>query len=385
MKKKILVGAVFLILLVGGWIAFDKYYYSPPTMSYEKIAEEVLKELEKEVPGLLKGKPYEPYQKEFLALEILDVAEIDKKTYLVFKLDFDMLIPEQELPYNINNRGYILGLRLVEKKWGGLRLKEGMNFNASYMGVNPVDCGWHPEGVFYGFCKDPRVSRTVLTLQDGQTVEIPVKQRVILAGIPKESSKVEPRFFDVEGREIDLSYGIRVAFVTEDEKIFEQYERSPLEWWPVSVKDIQYLSGNSIDALWIFPDQQEKVLQEERHTALEKLLNDGVPLIFVGLQDIEKLAGNFDLQKTEEMAKANNVEAVYLSKAQEGLKTGFISLDDSQNSPLVVRTLALKYDLEVLTLAGKQEKSEEEAVPEKEIQIPNKEIPITIEGRSISK
>lgn len=385
MRKKFIVGVVLLIVVMGAWVAFDNLHYSPPDRSSEEIIQEASKELEKEVPGLLKGKEYDHYQKEFLALEILDIQEIDNKTYLVFKLDYEMIIPEQELPYNINNRAYILGLRLVEKKWGGLRLKEGMEFTATYMGVNPVDCGWHPEGIFYGFCKDPRVARAVLTLQDGQRVEAPVKQRVILTGVPEESSKLEPRFFDDEGKEIELSHGLRLAFVSEDEKIFEQYEKTSLDWWPVSAEDIKYLSANSMDALWIFPDQHKKVLQEGRSTALEKLLNEGVPLIFVGLKDIQELTGNFDLQKSEDTLQADNVEAVYISKDEQGLKAGLISLDDSQNSPLVTRTLALKYDLEVLTLAGKKENSEEEAVSEKEIKVPNGEIPVRVEGRNISK
>ena len=132
MNKRYILVVGLLLLAAIGYIIFEKVYYWPPDMDPEAIKEIAYSDLKEQAPQLLQDRYKQPYQKEFSQLEILDVKKLGEKTYLVFKLDYEMVGGHYDYieKYDIGSRGYLLGLRLVEKHGRGLPLT-GMEYPTS--------------------------------------------------------------------------------------------------------------------------------------------------------------------------------------------------------------------------------------------------------------
>lgn len=362
MKKKILLGLGLIILVVGAWMIFDYYHYFPPGIAQPEIRQQAEAILKQEAPSLIRNNMDPNTRKEFRRLDILAVEELKGKTYLVFKMDYEWVGPAEALPYGFNSGGYILGLRRVEQKLGGISLQDGMEFESSYQGAGPVDCGQDEDGVFYGFCKDPRVSRASLETQSGENISLQIKQRVILAQLTP-NMEFYPHFYsgdklDSEGEgasavpaghdnEIELSYGMRIAFISKDEKTYQQYTNTPMEWWALKAKDSSYLRANDVDAIWVFPDQQQEALQGEVGTNLRALALEGIPVLFIGLKESNVLTPVFQLKSepAQEVAK-DDIEALYVGKDANGsLQLGTISVEDEAVFPIMQKSISLRYQL----------------------------------------
>lgn len=348
MKKKVFLGLGLIILVVGAWMIFDYYHYFPPGISKAEIKQQAETILKKEAPSLVRNNMDPNLRKKFRSLDILNVEELKGKTYLVFKMDYDWVGPAEAMPYGFNSGGYILGLRSVEQKLGGISLQGGMEFESNYQGAGPVDCGQDADGVFYGFCKDPRVSRAALETKTGKIIPLQIKQRVILTQLPAKDMEGYPHFFTGDGAEIELSYGMKIAFISKDEKTYQQYTNTPMEWWALKAKDSTYLRSNDVDAIWVFPDQQQEALQGEAASKLRSLAAEGIPVMFIGLKDSKVLAPVFKIkQQPGPNVPADDIEALYIGKDRSGsLQIGAIGLEDEEAFPIMQKSLYLRYQLQ---------------------------------------
>lgn len=245
----------------------------------------------------------------------------------------------------------MLGIRLVEASLGDISLKDGMEFTTDLIsGSNPAECGQLPSGLFFAFCKDPRIDKVVLELNDGSSIKAIAHNRVVISQIPRDQSGVAPRFYDKEGMEIEPSWGMKIAFVSQNEKYYRQYTNYPLEWWNMSAEEIEVLTPNMVNGIWVFPDQQKNVLQQERAEKLLKLAEAGVPVIFVGLKDFKELEilGLDRNAIINPEVPANEVEALYLGKDNKGdIEAGVITLDEEQDSPVLMKTVNLRYRMDL--------------------------------------
>jgi hypothetical protein len=359
-KKKLLLGVGLVVLLAVGWLVFDHYHYSAPTMAESEIKKLAEKELRGEAPRLLKmGDPYT--KRTVRAVEILEVRKLEGKTYLVFKMDYDIEGPQDQFGMG----EYFLGLRLVEQKWGGIALKGGMEFESSYVwGIRPVECGYLPEQVFYGFCKDPRVQRGILELGEGKKLDLAVDNRVILASVPPGNHNLTPHFYDEAGNELELETGgLQVAYISEDETVLAPYTNVPMQWWSLGAEDVDYLNADRVDAAWVFSDQQKQALEGPPLNKLTELVEQGVPVLFVGMKDEQVVAQAFQITGESQSGKAGDIEAVYVSKDEKGkLCTGVVTLEDGQGSPLVEKSVELRYQME-LASGENQNQETKAAVP----------------------
>ncbi len=355
MKKVLGIGAIIVGVLLGLGI-FNYFYYFPPKLSEDKIIELAEKQLEKDLPSYMR-KYSDPYMKMTLhKIKILDVHKLGQKTYLIFKADVETTgaKPGYEGPFQVGT--YMLGIRLVEGKPGGIVLKDGMEFTTEMIsGANPAECGLMPDGVFYGFCKDPRVDRVVLEMNEGSKIEAKMQNRVILAQIPKGEIELTPRFYDKAGMEIEQTWGMKIAFVSQNEKYYRQYNNYPLEWWNMSAEEIDILSSGMVNAVWVFPDQQQKSLEKERAKKLLDLVKSGIPVVFVGMKDLQQLEV-FSIEPNNILnaeVPASEMEAVYLAQnEQKTLQAGVITLDEEQDSPILMKTLNLRYQLDLPVKTG---------------------------------
>lgn len=336
------------ILLIAGWIVFDYFHYFPPDIDKDKIARLAEAELKKQSASLLQNSYNPNLTKKLASIKILDVKDVHNRTYVVFKMDYTLQGPEQVMPYGFKTDNYILGLRLVEKELGGISLKDGMEFESNYLSAGPADCGLDSDGNFYAFCKDPRVMRVVLETDDGKKIQTKLEKRVVLVRVPSNSQEIRPHFYSANGDEIELFSNFRVAFLSNEEKYYQQYANTPLEWWLLGGKDIGYLTADSIDALWVFPDQQQGALQGESVAKLKELAQEGIPLIFIGMKDVNTLAQAFKVDQVgRESAAGTDIEALYVGKHPDGrLNIGVIGLDDSESFPVVQKSVALRYQIE---------------------------------------
>jgi len=350
-KKVLGIGAAILVVVLGLGI-FNYFYYFPPKLPEAKIIELAEKQLEKDLPSYMR-KYSDPYMKTTLhKIKILDVRELGQKTYLVFKADVQMSEANQGFggpPFQAGT--YMLGIRLVEGKPGGIVLKDGMEFTTEMIsGANPAECGLMPDGVFYGFCKDPRVERVVLEMNEGSKIEAKMQNRVIMAQIPKGQIELTPRFYDKAGMEIEQNWGMKIAFVSQNEKYYRQYNNYPLEWWNMSAEEIDILSPGMVNAVWVFPDQEKKSLEKERANKLIELVKSGIPVVFVGMKDLQQLEV-FSIEPNNILnaeIPASEMEAVYLTQnEQQTLQAGVITLDEEQDSPVLMKTLNLRYQLDL--------------------------------------
>jgi len=351
-KKVLGIGAAVLVVILGLGI-FNYFYYFPPKLPEARIIELAEKQLEKDLPSYVR-KYNDPYMKTTLhRIKILDVRKLGQKTYLVFKADVQMseTNPGYQGPFQAGT--YMLGIRLVEGKPGGIVLKDGMEFTTEMIsGANPAECGLIPDGLFYGFCKDPRVDRVVLEMNEGKKIEAKMQNRVILAQIPKDQIELTPRFYDKAGTEIEQTWGMKIAFVSQNEKYYRQYNNYPLEWWNMSAEEIDILSPGMVNAVWVFPDQQKKSLEKDRAKKLLELVKSGIPVVFVGMKDLQQLeVFSIELHNLlNAEVPASEMEAVYLAQnEQKTLQAGVITLDDEQDSPVLMKTLNLRYQLDLPT------------------------------------
>lgn len=350
MKKVLGVGAAIIVVVLGLWI-FNYFYYFPPKQSEARIIELAEEQLEKELPSYMR-KYSDPYMKTKLhKLKILDVRELGQKTYIVFKAEVEMpgVNTGYEGPFQAGT--YMLGIRLVEAKPGGITLKDGMEFTAEMIsGANPAECGLMPDGVFYGFCKDPWVERVEVEMGNGNRIKAEVQNRVIMARIPKGQTGITLRFYDKAGMEIEQSWGMKIAFVSQNEKFYRQYSNYPLNWWNMNAEEIDLLNPGMVNAVWVFPDQQKKSLEKERAAKVTELVKAGIPVIFVGMKDLKQLEVLGIEQKNILNAEVpvSEIEAVYLAaNEQKGLQAGVITLEEEQDSPVLMKTVNLRYQLDL--------------------------------------
>lgn len=367
MKKRLLLIGGIILLSIGIWLAFDSYHYSPPGMEAAQVKRLAEKELRKLVPDLLQQRdPYGPYiKKQLRGMEVLDVREINGRTYLVFKVDFDSKGPG----YPYDSGGYMVGLRLVEKSWGGISLRDGMEFTASYLAGPPVECGHLPEdGVFYGFCKDPGVDRGWLELDGGKKMDLAINNRTILTGVPRGPLSLTPHFYDRAGNELEPGGVMRVAFLSGDEKNVGPYTNMPLQWWVLNQANTDYLTAGGVDAVWVFPDQHQGALQGKAVAKLKELVQNGIPVVFIGMKDLDKVIEVFGVSpkgQTGSEVDPDDIEGVYVGKHRKGLtEAGVIALDDgSQVSPYLEKSVELRYQLDLPTTrrAGRDKAADRDA------------------------
>lgn len=363
MRKRFFVGAgIILVLAITGWI-YSHYHYSPPDMSDEEIVRLAEIELEEEAPSLLQGlQGRRDFEKKLISVDILDINQLGGRTYVIFKLNYDLSRREGYDGYDFNTGNFMLGYRMAEKKWGGISLRDGMEFETSYMGIAPVECGHHPgEGIFYGFCKDPRVSKVVLEIEDQPSIEIQAENRIIFGQVPREVIDLQPHFYTAEGSELEPVYGLRVAMVSDDEKTFEKFTHTPLNWWPLTAEDLSSIDAETADAVWIFPDQQEKVFEKQLVDDVKSLVNQGIPVLFTGIQDIEKVTDIFSIKQVDnESTVPDNIEAIYLTSDADGqIKAGVVAFSDSEMSPLAEASLSLRYKIEIVPRNTEKPKMDE--------------------------
>ncbi len=349
-------GLSIIIAGIALWMMIDYLHYSPPNLETEEIKRLSKVQLEKELSDILNcSRHINKEQVKVCDLEVLDVRELDKKTYLVFKVDYQLNGVEQD---PLNNKRYILGLRLVEKKLGGIALRQGAEFEVKYTGFYPADCGRHEDGVFYGFCKDPRVSKIVLRSNDFNS-EQEVKNRIIIAKIPPGRDEVYPEFWDKQGRQIQPTNAMRVAFIAPDSQILQKYKNQPFTGWNQDLDEIDYLTSGTVDVVWIFPAFKPGVLQGTGLAALKKLINEEIPVIFWGEKDPQNIAAIFNMQDSyDKVNDPEDIAAVYVGAKQEGMaRIGAISGEEGREFPILQKSIALRYQLDIFD-------NENEAQPE---------------------
>jgi len=370
-KRLLWIGGL-IILLLSGVLVFNHFHYSRPHLSEAQIKEQAEKELERELPDRLR-RYTDPYRKTSIhKVEILDISQLSGKTYLVFKADLKVTASGQGYSDSFQGGNYMVGLRLVEGSLGGIKLKEGMEFTTDLVGgAAPAECGQMPDGIFFAFCKDPRVDKMVLELNDGNNIEAEARNRVVITQIPRDQSgSITPRFYDKEGTEIEPSWGMKIAFVSQNEQYYRQYTNYPLEWWNMNAEEIEVLTPAMVNGIWIFPDQQKSILQQERAPKLLELANAGIPVIFVGMKDfkeLEILGLNQNAIINPELP-AQEVEALYLGKSDKGaIEAGVITLDDEQDSPVLMKTINLHYSMDLPGQTKSKAEADTKAVEIKEM------------------
>ena len=149
---------------------------------------------------------------------------------------------------------------------------------------------------------------------------------------------------------MEAVYSLRVAIVSEDPKTFEKYTNSPLNWWGMTAQDLNYLPGDAVDAIWICADQQEQVLQtEELIKSLRVLAEEGIPVVFTDIKDAEQVANIFKMKQVAGgTAAPETIEGAYLGYQGKQLQVGLITLDDDSDvSPLLGKSLELRYQVEI--------------------------------------
>lgn len=349
MKRLLWITALILLLLSGG-LVFNHLYYFKPNLPDAQIKKEAEKELAQELPDCLR-RYTDPYIKTSIhKVEVLDISKVNGKTYLVFKADLKTAATPQG--YSGSPGGsFMLGIRQVEGSLGGISLKKGMEFTTDLIGgSNPAECGQIPDGVFFAFCKDPRIDKVRLELNDGKIIEARAHNRVAVARIPDTRTRISPRFYDKEGIEIEPSYGMKVAFISQNEKYYRQYMNYPLEWWNMNAEEIEVLTPTMVNGLWVFPDQQKNVMQKERAKKILELAEAGVPVVFVGMKDFKEieLMGLDKKAIIDPEVPASEVEAIYLGKNEKGtMEAGVITLSEEQDSPVLMKMLNLRYHMDM--------------------------------------
>lgn len=339
-------GLSVFIALIMVWMVIDYYHYSPPGLKAAEIEELAKVQLEEELPNILScSRHVKKEQVKACTVEVLDIREVDKKTYLVFKVDYQLKEPQKDF---LINKRYILGLRLVEKKLGGIALSRGAEFEVKSTGFYPADCGRHDDGIFYGLCKDPRVSKITLRSNDF-TCEQAITNRVILAKIPAGRDEVYPEFWDNQGQQIRPTNAMRVAVVGGDSQILQQYNNQPVTAWIQDLDEIDYLTTSTVDAVWIFPDYRQSALQGACRVKLKELIDEGIPVIFVGEKAPENLAGIFQMGGScDRVTNPEDIVAVYVGTNQEGTgQIGVISVDEGMEFPILQKSMALRYQLDI--------------------------------------
>lgn len=335
---------VLLIVLFIIGLIINSIHKSPLEIESEQMKQLAVKEIEKELPDLLEYDMRSPYERQYCRVDILGSKDINGKKYIVFKADYSMVAKEVGLPDNPG--GYLLGLRKVEKKLGGIRLKDGMEFDAYYNGVGPADCGQYPGGVFYGFCKDPRVSKLILEAENGLKLETAVSDRMILTAVPDGQTAFYPSFFDQDNNEIEQSWGVTVACLSNDQNYFQQFEHMGGQWYPIDAENLSSIGPQEADAIWIYPDLHNDLLSEEKRQNVIDAVDKGIPVFFISMPDLLTIADAFSIE-TEKEEIAGDLEAVFLYKEGETIKLGLIELDDSVSSPILEKTLEIKYQLDI--------------------------------------
>jgi len=336
-------------------MVIDHYHYSPPgleTAEIEKLAKTQLKD---EMADILScSRHIKKEQVKACTIAVLDVRELDNKTYLVFKVDYQLKEAQKEL---LSDKRYILGMRLVEKKLGGIALSRGAQFEVKYTGFYPADCGRHDDGIFYGFCKDPRVSKITLRGNDF-TCEQEITNRVIFAKVPAGRDEIYPEFWDTRGQQIPPTNAMRVAIIGGNSQILQQYNNQPFTGWIQNLDEIDYLSTSTVDAVWIFPDYRQRALQGACRAKLKKLIDEGIPIIFVGDKDPQNLARIFHMEGfCDRVTNSEDIIAVYAGTNQDKGQIGVISVNEGMQFPILHKSLALRYQLDIL---NKGEASQEE-------------------------
>jgi len=353
MFKKILAVLGSLLLILGLWFLFDYFHYSPPNMSDKQIKAAAVKELRpqaKKIVDQYTGWKDPGVTTEVRGIDILKVGKIRGKTYLIYRMDYKMRMTPAAVARmggQVDNMEYyLLGLRLAEKGLTGIKLKPGMEFAGSYMDAMPVDCGHHPDGIFYAYCKDPQITSLKLESNDGRQYSATVKGRTVLMAVPPGKEDLYPRFYGKDGEEIIPNTVLRVAFVCGQPKAYQPYNNISAQWWPIMAADLLNLSAESVDAIWIFPDQLPAVRSPKMAGKLQKLTKDGVQLIFVGWkdpQDITRLLPGSHLGK---LGQADSIEAVYATADDRGsIRVGSIGLDEKGTSPLLNKTMRLRFQI----------------------------------------
>jgi|GEM_PF-1190381 len=353
MLKKTFIVLGCLVVALGLWFAYDYFHYSPPHMSDEEIKAAAVSELRP-----LARKIVEPYigmkdagvTTQIGKIEIMRVGRVRGKTYLVYRMEYRMLMTPAAIARmggQVNDTHYyLLGLRLVKKTLNGIKLTGGMEFVGSYNDAAPVDCGHHPDGIFYAYCKDPQITALKVESGNGQMFSAPARNRIVLLAVPPGKEEVYPHFYGRGGQEITPSTVLRIAFVCSQPKAYQHYNNISAQWWPLLASEVPRLNGRNVDAVWIFPDQLPALRTPEMAGKLEQLVQDGVQLIFVGWkdpQDISRLLADAHLEPID---KNNPAAAVYASTDAQGrIVVGSIGIKEPGASPLVGKTLRLKFKL----------------------------------------
>lgn len=349
-------GLSIVIALIVVLMVIGHYHYSPPGLEAAEIEKLAKAQLEEEMPDILScSRHIKKEQVKACTLEILDIRELDKKTYLVFKVDYQLKEAQKDF---LSNKRYILGFRLVGKKLGGIALSRGAEFEVKYTGFYPADCGRYDNGIFYGFCKDLRVSKITLRGNDF-TCEQPITNRVIFAKVPAGRDEVYPEFWDNRGQQIQPTNAMRVAIIGGNNQILQQYNNQPFTGWIQDFDEIDYLSTSMVDAVWIFPDYRQRALQGACRAKLKKLIDEGIPVIFVGDKDPQNLARIFHMEGfCDRVTNSEDIIAVYAATNQEGKgQIGVISVKEGTQFPILQKSLALRYRLDIF---NKGETNQEE-------------------------
>lgn len=350
-------GLSIVITLIVVLMVIDYYHYFPPGLEAAEIEKLAKAQLEDEIPDILScSRHIKKEQVKACTLEVLDIQELDKKTYLVFKVDYQLKEAQKDF---LRNKRYILGFRLVEKKLGGIALSQGAQFEAKYTGFYPADCGRHDDGIFYGFCKDPRASK--ITLRGNNfTCEQAITNRAIFAKVPAGRDEVYPEFWDNQGQPIQSTNAMRVAVIGGgNNQILQQYNNQPFTAWIQDLDDIDYLSTSTVDAVWIFSDYKQSALQGACRAKLKELIDEGIPVILVGEKDPQNLAGIFRMKGScNQVITLEDIIAVYAGTNLEGTgQIGVISVDAGMEFPILQKSMALRYRLDIF---DKGEASQEE-------------------------
>ena len=184
------------------------------------------------------------------------------------------------------------------------------------------------------------------------------------SGCVPGNHKLTPHFYDEAGNELELEAGgLQVAYISQDETVLAPYTNVPMQWWSLGVEDADYLNADRVDAVWVFADQQKQALQGPPLIKLTELVEQGVPVLFVGMKDEQVVAQAFQIEGENQSGEAGDIEAVYVSKDGEGkLSTGVVTLEDGQGSPLVEKSVELRYQME-LAAAASQKQETKTAVP----------------------
>lgn len=350
------IGLSIAIALIVVLMVIDHFHYSPPGLEAAEIEKLAKAQLEDEIPDILScSRHIKKEQAKACTIEILDVRELDNKTYLVFKVDYWLKDAQKDF---LSNKRYILGMRLVEKKLGGIALSRGAQFEVKYTGFYPADCGRHDDGIFYGFCKDPRVSKISLRSNNFACEQV-ITNQVILAKIPDGRDEVYPEFWDNRGQQIQPTNAMRVAVIGGNNQILQQYNNQPFTGWIQDLDEIDYLSTSTVDAIWIFPDYRQRALQGVCRAKLKKLIDEGIPVIFVGDKDPQNLARIFQMAGScDRVTNSEDIIAVYAGTNQEGKgQIGVISVNEGMQFPILQKSMALRYRLDIF---NKGETSQEE-------------------------